>query len=148
MAAARGNPRFNTRFAGKPAIANASDGYLIGRIGSVNHKAHRVAWAIHFGEWPNGMIDHINGNRSDNRISNLRVVDATGNSQNQGLRSTNTSGEQGISWFARDRKWWVKITRQRQQIHVGFFDDFRDAVIARDAAYKVAGFHKNHGRKP
>lgn len=142
-----GNNRFNAKLAGKPAISQLSGGYLIGRFRGVNLKAHRVAWAIHYGEWPNGWIDHVNGNPSDNRISNLRIVDPVGNAQNQRLKSSNKSGEQCISWFERDAKWMVKITKNRQQIHIGYFDDLRDAVIARDAAYKAAGFHKNHGRR-
>ena len=144
---ARGSRSFDNKLAGKPALAQPSGGYQIGRIGGQNLKAHRVAWAIHYGEWPGGMIDHINGDRSDNRISNLRVVDALGNAQNQSVKTTNTSGEPCISWFARDSKWWVKITRNGRAIHIGFFDEMRDAVIARDAAYRAAGFHKNHGRR-
>jgi hypothetical protein len=144
----RHSKRWNTNFSGKPALANKSrDGYLTGRLLGKNYKAHRVAWAIFHGVWPDGFIDHINGDPADNRISNLRIVDAVGNAQNQRTRSTNTSGEQGISWFPRDGKWWVKITKERRQIHIGYFDEMRDAIIARDAAYKAAGFHKNHGRR-
>jgi hypothetical protein len=144
----RGSRRWNSNFAGKPAFANPSkDGYLTGRLLGRNYKSHRVAWAISTGEWPSGLIDHINGVRADNRLDNLRVVDDAGNAQNQARRSNNTSGEQCISWFARDSKWWVKITKDRKQIHIGFFDKLADAIIARDAAYKVAGFHKNHGKR-
>jgi hypothetical protein len=143
----RASKRWNTAHAGKPAFANLSDGYLTGRALGVNYKAHRVAWAIHHGEWPIGMIDHINGNPTDNHIENLRVVSPAGNAQNQRVRSNNTSGEQGITWFPRDSKWWVKLTKERRVIHIGYYENMRDAVIARDAAYKAAGFHKNHGRR-
>jgi hypothetical protein len=123
------------------------DGYLQINLDGRVYKTHRLAWLAHYGEWPSGFIDHINGDPTDNRIANLRSVSPAGNAQNQKLRCTNTSGEQGITWFARDNKWWVKLTKERRVIHIGYFDDMRDAVIARDAAYKAAGFHKNHGRR-
>lgn len=145
---ARASKWWNDKFEGKPAVANSTpEGYLTGWVRSRHYKAHRVAWAIFHGEWPKGLIDHIDGDPSNNRIANLRVVDDRANCQNQGLRSNNRSGEQGISWFARDGKWWVKITVAGRPIHVGYFDEMRDAIIARNAAYKVAGFHKNHGQR-
>lgn len=144
----RESKRWNSNFAGKPALSNLSyEGYLTGRMLGKNYKGHRVAWAIHYGEWPSGLIDHINGNPSDNRIINLRVVTAAENVQNLKISKRNTSGEQGISWFARDGKWWVKIQKDRRAIHIGFYDEMRDAIIARDAAYRAAGFHRNHGKR-
>ena len=142
----RASSRFNTQSAGTPALANPSKGYRTGRLLGKNVKAHRAAWAIHYGEWPIGMIDHINGDRSDNRISNLRVVDASENGKNQRPRRTNKTGQMCINWFPRDKKWWVKITANGRQKHVGYFDTFEDAVAARDLAYAENGFHENHGR--
>jgi hypothetical protein len=141
-----GNACFNSKLAGKPAFAQPSDGYLIGRLGGKNYKSHRVAWAIFHGTWPDGQIDHINGDRSDNRIANLRCVANAVNSKNQKKRSTNKSGEPCVNWFARDQKWWVKITADGHQKHIGYFDTIRDAVSARNAAWKEHGFHENHGR--
>lgn len=143
---ARSSTRFNSNFAGTPALANPSKGYLVGNLLGENCKAHRAAWAIYYGEWPDGVIDHINGKRSDNRISNLRAVDVAENSKNQRRRSTNKTGEMCINWFPRDQKWWVKITVNGLQKHVGYFDKFEDAVEARDRVYMENGFHENHGR--
>jgi hypothetical protein len=142
-----GNPRFNNRLAGKPAFAQPSDGYLTGHINRKNYKAHRIAWAVAYGEWPNGDLDHINGDRSDNRIENLRVVDVAENARNLRLSRLNTSGVTGVSWFARDSKWWAKITVSRRVIHLGFFNNLSDAAAARRAAELAYGFHENHGRR-
>lgn len=140
------NLRFNSKLSGRPAFAQMAKGYFTGRLGGKNYKAHRVAWAVHFGEWPAGQIDHINGVRTDNRLLNLRVVTNAENSKNQKRRSTNTSGEACVTWFARDRKWWVKINVDGWPKHVGFFDAFDDAVAARNIAWKEHGYHENHGR--
>lgn len=83
-----GNARFNSKLAGKPALAQPSKGYRTGRIKGKNYKAHRAAWAVTHGEWPQGQIDHINGDRSDNRLSNLRAVSQSENGKNQKTRST------------------------------------------------------------
>ena len=140
------NASFNSKHAGKPAFAQLSDGYLTGRLGGKNFKAHRIAWAVNQGEWPLGQIDHINGIRSDNRLSNLRVVSNSENGKNQKSRSSNRSGEPCVNWFARDQKWWVKITANGHQKHIGYFDRLEEAVSARNAAWKEHGFHENHGR--
>src|SRR5574337_469220 len=58
-----------------------SKGYLLVNVDGIKQKVHRIAWLHHYGEWPPGMIDHINGNRSDNRIANLRVASAAINAQ-------------------------------------------------------------------
>lgn len=143
---ARGNKRQDTMVAGKPALNSLCRGYRVGTILRTPMKAHRAAWAIHYGEWPEGQIDHINGNKSDNRIENLRDVDNATNGKNQRRRPNNKTGEQCINWFARDKKWWVKITVDGKQKHIGYFDTMEDAIAARDAAYERFGFHENHGR--
>jgi hypothetical protein len=79
-------------------------GYItIGVDGKV-YKAHRLAWLYVHLEWPDGLIDHINGDKSDNRIENLRVVAADGNSQNvRKPNRRNKSGFMGVIWF--QNKW-------------------------------------------
>jgi hypothetical protein len=143
----RGTRPFDTRFAMKAAFNQTDNhGYKTGRMGKVNYKAHRVAWAIYHGEWPSGLIDHINGDRADNRIANLRVVDDAGNARNSARPKRNTSGVTGVYWFKRDSKWFVKVTFEKKARHIGYFDDLDDAIAARDAAYRRFGFHENHGR--
>jgi len=75
----------------------------IGISGKV-YKAHRLAWLYVHGEWPTGLIDHINGKKDDNRIVNLRVVLADGNSQNvRKPNRRNKSGFMGVIFF--QNKW-------------------------------------------
>jgi hypothetical protein len=84
-------------------------GYVtIGIAGSI-YKAHRLAWLYAHGEWPKGLIDHINGNKSDNRIDNLRDVFADGNSQNvRKPNIRNKSGFMGVIWF--QNKWRASMS--------------------------------------
>lgn len=133
---------WNARYAAQPALANTSQGYHRGNVFDQPYKAHRVAWALHHGEWPDGDIDHINGVPSDNRIANLRVVDHQTNMRNLKRRGTNTSGVTGVSWFARHQKWQVRIGAS----HLGYFDTLEAATAARLAAEGEQGFHPNHGR--
>src|SRR3546814_1788886 len=82
---------FNNKHAGKPAlVAPSRAGHLCGHVKGIPLLAHRVAWAIHYGEWPNGQIDHINGDPSDNRIANLRDVSALENARNAKLDRKST----------------------------------------------------------
>ena len=84
-------------------------GYVtIGIAGRV-YKAHRLAWLYVYGSWPKGLIDHMNGNKSDNRINNLRDVFADGNSQNvRKPNRRNKSGFMGVIWF--QNKWRASMS--------------------------------------
>lgn len=62
------------------------------------YKEHRLAWLLHYGEWPECQIDHINGDRSDNRIDNMRIATATQNQGNKKLQKNNTTGFKGVRY--------------------------------------------------
>lgn len=109
--------------------------------------AHRVAWALHYGEWPDGQIDHINGDKADNRLDNLRVVTAQGNAKNRPLRSDNTSGHVGVYWVTETKQWMAQIKVDGRQVTIGRYKTFEDAVVARKKAEEVHGYHANHGRR-
>ena len=135
--------RWNSRYAGKPAMTAATNsGYPSGAVHKKPYLAHIIAWAIHTGEWPSDEIDHINGDRSDYRIANLRSVTKQENAQNRALPSNNTSGVIGVSYHARDGLWVAHIGGKA----IGYFKDREQAIEARDAAQRAAGYHQNHGR--
>jgi len=139
--------RWNTRFDGKPAFETATSlGYFGGRVFGKIYFAHRVAYAIHHGAWPHGQVDHISGVKTDNRIANLRDVSHSENLRNAAISSNNTSGACGVSWNVATSKWRAQIRRNREQKHLGTFDNFDDAVAARAAAEVKYGYHPNHGR--
>jgi len=138
---------WNNRYAGREAFtAIGTHGYRRGRIFDRAYGAHRIAWAIFYGKWPDGNIDHINGDPSDNSIMNLRVVDAVENARNSKIPAHNTSGTIGVSWHKRCRKWAAHITLHQKKKHLGLFIEKSDAIAARMSANLTFGFHKNHGR--
>lgn len=91
--------------------------------------AHRIAWLIYFGHWPDGDIDHINGDRSDNRIINLRDVSRTINLQNRrSPQSTNATGYLGVH---RDKRRYVaQIKTPDRNIRIGTFRTPEEAHAA------------------
>ena len=113
------------------------DGYLQIKVCSRKYRAHRLAWLHVYGEWPTDQIDHINRNRSDNRIANLREVTNKQNLQNTGKRSNNTSGHPGVRWHKRASKWRACIKHDYKHIHLGYFSILEEAISARKAAEKL-----------
>ena len=93
-------------------------GYRVIRLGTKAYKAHRLAWAITYGYIPTLSIDHINGNKLDNRLSNLREASHKGNIVNRGKPCTNSSGFKGVSWH-KGRGLWVATLAGKT---LGYFD--------------------------
>lgn len=136
--------RFNTRFAGKEAFtAKTQTGYLQGHLLSSKHAAHCVIWVLVHGKWP-VEVDHINGNRSDNRLANLREVDRLENCKNASIRKSRNGSTIGVR-FSKGA-WQANITCAGQRYHLGRFKIHGDAVAARKRAEREFGFHPNHGR--
>ena len=139
--AAREHRRWNTRYAGKAVYGNDNGaGHLFFRIRGAKLYVHRVAWLLTFGEWPPAVIDHINGDPSDNRIVNLRAATHRENIRNQAKRLDNTSGFKGVHLFARTGRWQAYITTNGKRKHLGYFSDPESA----HAAY-VAAAERLHG---
>lgn len=139
--------RWNTRYAGAEALTGSNKhGYRYGRINYSMYKAHRVAWAIHYGAEPGGGIDHINGDRSDNRICNLRIATPSENCKNRKMRSDNPGLHPGVAAL-RNGKFLARITSQNVRHNLGTFSKYEDAVKARKDAEIKYNFHPNHGRK-
>lgn len=140
---------WNAKFAGKLAFRTPKDGRsdrLTGGVLGRRFYASRVAWAIFHGSWPVHAIDHINGDETDDRISNLRDVRQSENCRNASRRKDNSSGVPGVSWSKERGKWLVNISAEKGARYVGTFDRKADAIAARKDAEREHGFHKNHGR--
>lgn len=106
----------------------ANDGYIKIYYKRKYLYAHRVLWEMQVGEIPEGMfIDHINGFRDDNRISNLRVCTHQQNHFNRTKQSNNKSGYKGVSWHKQKQKWVTQIKVEGRNKFLGFFDDPREA---------------------
>lgn len=100
-------------------------------------RAHHLACLLMTGTMPVGDMDHINGDRADNRWSNLRRVTRRQNQMNQGIRTDNKSGCKGVSRRADTGKWHARITVEGKIILLGNYDDIEDAVKARRAAEAI-----------
>lgn len=84
---------------------------------------------------PKGLeVDHINGNRLDNRRSNLRLATSSQNKCNRGARKDNTSGYKGVSWHSQRNKWNARIKAGAKYLHLGLFENIKDAARAYNEA--------------
>lgn len=136
---------WNAKHAGKRAFTYQMPfGYFAGRVFGKGCTAHRAAWALHHGEWPN-VIDHINGDPTDNRIENLRSVDQALNMRNIGATKVGASGARGVEF--RKGRWRARIRINNRHKFLGSFDTKNAAVAARLRAERELGFHENHGRR-
>ena len=116
------------------------NGYIIIGINQKEYRAHRLAWLYVYGKMPNKFIDHINLNKSDNTISNLREATISQNAMNVKLSSKNKSGYKGVSWNKEKNKWRVALKLNNKQKHFGYFNDLEFAsLVAKEAIDK---YHK------
>lgn len=104
--------------------------YLQIRLDGRRFLAHRLAWLYMTGGWPPKQIDHINGNKLDNRWNNLRLADPSQNNANCPARARNTSGFKGVTWHKRNRRWQAQIRVRGKPIYLGQFDKIEDAAQA------------------
>lgn len=115
-------------------------GYINLEIGGKHYAAHRLAWFYCTGKWPSDQIDHINCNKSDNRIENLR--EATNGQNHANVKTRNKLGHKGVQFRAnlKNKPYVVKIRHNKKDIHIGCFATIEEAA----QAYKIyAG--KLHG---
>jgi hypothetical protein len=115
--------------------SNHHKGYVYIKFMGRQYAAHRLAWLYMYGDLPDKEIDHINRNRSDNRICNLRDVHRTINCRNRSVSSVNTSGHIGVSFCKKSQKWRAYFSEHGKQRMMGLFDSKDDAINAR--AYAV-----------
>lgn len=135
---------WNAQYPGKLMGCNYQR-YRVANICGKTMRIHRLAWLYVYGSLPH-MIDHINGDGTDNRIENLREVTHSVNAQNAKRPNDNTSGSIGVSWDKRRSKWRAYITINQKRIELGNYPHKHDAITARLEAATRYGFHPNHGR--
>ena len=115
---------------GVPVGSRDGQGYLKVQIGGVRVLNHRLAWRLHTGAWPVGEIDHINGDASDNRISNLRVVTSSQNKMNRRRPRNNTSGEAGVFFDRSLNRWRATIAQANCKRRAWYASHKVSAVLA------------------
>lgn len=139
---------WNLKFSGKEAFtAKTANGYHHGGIGCTSYYAHRIIFSmacenLHYGE-----IDHINGDKSDNRLENLRKVSHAENMKNSKIQKNNVSGFSGVHYEMSSSKWRATINVGGKAKRLGRFANKDDAIAARKEAEDKYGFHPNHGKR-
>jgi hypothetical protein len=136
---------WNTKYANKVAGSKTSEGYTIISVLGVSYMAHRLAWVIANKKLPDGEIDHINGDRNDNRAKNLRVVSAQENSRNAKKQKNNTTGHTGVYWDKTLCKYVALIGLNGRLKNLGRFETVDEAVTARLEAQRRYNFSSRHG---
>jgi hypothetical protein len=104
-------------------------GYLIVSVNGKKYGVHCLIWLMH-GNPPVKMLDHINGDRADNRIENLRAADSARNQYNSRLSASNTSGIKGVSWCRTNKRWIGQIWYKKQLYRAGLFKDKQECAEA------------------
>lgn len=132
--------QWNGKHAGTRAGCVHNNGYIQISLNDRLYNAHRLAWLITTDSWPRQQIDHIDRDRSNNRIANLRQATRSENQHNRGAASNNTSGKKGVVYDARRNHWVARIAVSGRQVHLGLFANLDDAAAAyADAARRLHG---------
>lgn len=139
--------RGGTARVGATAGTIGKKGYRYIGVKNKCYLAHRLAWLYIYGCLPEKHIDHINREKSDNRIDNLREVSNSQNHWNLNTNSANTSGYTGVSWNKRAKKWHSYIHAQGKRKHLGLFNTPEEAhaayVEAKAEHHKIGGQNEN-----
>lgn len=110
------------------------NGYIQIKLDGAFYKAHRLAWLYVYGVWPADDLDHLNRDRKDNRIANLREATRSQNTANKGARVGSVTGLKGVRFHRTRAKYQSRITVNYKEIHLGYFDN----AEAAHEAYRVA----------
>jgi hypothetical protein len=120
---------------GQEAGTVNTEGYRIISFKFKKYRCNRIAYYMHYGVDPLAIdVDHKNGNKLDQSLTNLRLATNQENSFNQGLSKNNTSGVKGVSWNNRDQRWVAMIGYNRKNINLGYYINKEDAIQARREA--------------
>ena len=124
-------------------------GYIEIYVNNKSYSAHRLAWYLHYGEYSSSklQIDHVDHDKRNNAICNLRLVTPSENQRNRKLNKNNTSGFNGVV-FHKPSKTWFSFIRLKpgNKKWLGAYENIEDAISARKTANIKYGFHENHGK--
>jgi hypothetical protein len=121
------------------AAGTILNGYVVIWVEGARYRAHRLAFLYQTGEWPKNLVDHIDGDPSNNRWANLREATSKENGQNKAVGVNNRSGYLGVGWHKTNRKWQASIKVSGRLKHLGYFDD--PALAAAAYAKAKVNFH-------
>jgi|LakMenEpi03Aug12_release.lakeMendotaPanAssembly.Ray.scaffolds.fasta_scaffold1210331_2 hypothetical protein len=123
----------------EPGCLSPQGYWQIGLLGKT-YPAHRLAWLYYYGVWPENDIDHINRNRADNRIVNLRAVTRSTNLHNSSPSARNSSGILGVNPSRRPKlPWEARISIEYRQVYLGAYATKEEAAAAHEGAKRVLG---------
>jgi hypothetical protein len=114
----------------KPAGRTNWNGYRYITLDAKSYPAHRIAWALHYGEWPLDEVDHIDLNPSNNRIENLREATRSQNCCNRQKRNGTKNTHKGVCWYPSRQRWYARLTVEGKNYFLGSFKTEVEAVRA------------------
>ena len=124
---------WNTRWESKIAGTYETK-YVSVSLNGSRYLAQRLIWLVVTGEWPSTDVDHVNGDKRDNRFNNLRLATRSQNNGNSGIKKSNASGVKGVHWGAKHDKWRASISEHGKIINLGRYD----CIAAASFAYQIA----------
>jgi hypothetical protein len=141
------NHRSNKVRAGSKAGSIDGTGYHQINIKGKVYRVHRIIYSMHYDNLtPDLLVDHIDNNKSNNKICNLRIATSSQNSCNQSMNKNNTSGVKGVCWHKQHNKWYVQVQHKGKNFYGGLFDDFEDAKQkAEQLRNQLHSTFTNHG---
>jgi hypothetical protein len=132
--------------AGGPLKQVCGKTYIRIKVKGKAYGAHNIAWLLTTGSWPTQLLDHKDGNGTNNKWDNLRDVSAEQNQRNRRLNSNNRSGVSGVIQRSPTR-WEVQIKGDNKLKYIGSYPTLEEAKIARQRAEEQYGYHPNHGQE-
>lgn len=138
------NTRYANKVSGRKRTHSNGKSYKYITMNDKEYLAHRMAWLYYYGELPSGHIDHLDGDGTNNKISNLRDVDIATNAKNSRLYKTSKTGVNGVTIHSQNGKYVAKICSDNKTHSLGCYHDFFEACCARKSAERRFNFHINN----